>query len=285
MSVGAIGAGPAAEQTLHWERLDVEISALRDGSLAIQETWDVAFTEGAFTFGFREIPLDRIDGIESVRVREVGREYRPGSGEPYSYETSRQGGDLQIRWTFPELQDQRRTFVLSYLARGAIRVYEGGDQVFWKAIFADRDFSRLGLDLKALYLNAILPTEETVKAIDERAAMGAIGNMEAYLQFKAARALGEAAATGAGDGGSLTGAGFGLGAGAGLGAMMAQMMGQAMHGGHTRTCPNCSAVIPAHAKFCPQCGAKIGGSSICPNCKAEVAEGSRYCHNCGTQLG
>src|SRR5512136_660583 len=58
---------------------------------------------------------------------------------------------------------------------------------------AEDDFANVGVTLKTLYITSISPTEETAKAIDERAAMGAIGNMQAYLQFKAARAIGDAA--------------------------------------------------------------------------------------------
>ena len=100
------------------------------------------------------------------------------------------------------------------------------------------DFSAVGLDLRGFFLESITPTEETQKAMDERAAMGAIGDMQAYLQFKAARALGDAALGGGGGeggegglGAGLAGAGFGLGAGAGLGAMMAQLLGQSFQGG------------------------------------------------------
>ena len=89
------------------------------------------------------------------------------------------------------------------------------------------DFNALGIALKTLYVNSISPTEDTAKAIDERAAMGAIGNMQAYLQFKAARAMTEAAAAP----GGVAGAGVGLGAGVGMGAAMAQMMAQAMQPG------------------------------------------------------
>jgi hypothetical protein len=53
--------------------------------------------------------------------------------------------------------------------------------------------------------------------------MGAIGDMQSYLQFKTARAMGDAAAAG-GEGAAQTG--LGLGAGVGLGALMAQMMGR-----------------------------------------------------------
>lgn len=143
------------------------------------------------------------------------------------------------------------------------------------------EFAALGLDLKTFYVESISPTEETQKAIDERAAMGAIGNLQAYVQFKAAQALGQAAqATG-----GVAGAGVGLGAGVGMGAIMADAMRQAMSPTTaTRLCPSCSAQIPANAKFCNQCGAKIGEELICPNCKADVAPGSRFCHNCGTPI-
>lgn len=87
------------------------------------------------------------------------------------------------------------------------------------------DFKALGVELKAFYVQSISTTEETQKAIDERAAMGAIGDMQAYLQFKTAQALGGAATAG-GSGAAQTG--LGLGAGVGMGAMIAQMMSRAM---------------------------------------------------------
>lgn len=99
-------------------------------------------------------------------------------------------------------------------------------------------YGDLGIEIKDFNVEAITPTDETAKAIDERAAMGAIGNMQAYMQFKAAQAMGNvgagAAQGGSGGGsvaGDLAGAGLGLGAGASLGAAMAGMMGQAMQGG------------------------------------------------------
>ncbi|MGA9350516.1 MAG: SPFH domain-containing protein [Anaerolineae bacterium] len=145
------------------------------------------------------------------------------------------------------------------------------------------DFNALGIALKTLYVTSISPTEETAKAIDERASMGAIGNMQAYLQFKTARAMTEAA----GAPGGVAGAGVGLGAGVGMGAAMAQMMAQSMQPGAqaaTMMCPSCSAQIPAGSKFCPQCGGKIGGEMICPNCQANVSESSKFCPNCGTKI-
>jgi membrane protease subunit (stomatin/prohibitin family) len=93
------------------------------------------------------------------------------------------------------------------------------------------DFESIGLLLKSVYVTAISVPEEVEKALDERAQMGAVGDMQAYMQFKAARALGDAAVAGGGEGGSFAGMGVGLGAGMGLGTAMASAIGQSMQGG------------------------------------------------------
>ena len=93
-----------------------------------------------------------------------------------------------------------------------------------KAKVAD-SFTAMGIALKQFMVVSLTPTEETAKAIDERASMGAVGNLDAYLKFKAARAIGDAAANPAG-GAAATG--VGLGAGIGMGAGMANMMAGAM---------------------------------------------------------
>jgi len=88
------------------------------------------------------------------------------------------------------------------------------------------DFAARGINLTNVYIESISPTEETAKAIDQAAAMGALGDMDAYLKYKAAIAMGDAAQQEGG--GGLAGAGVGLGAGAAMGMTMAQMMAQAM---------------------------------------------------------
>jgi membrane protease subunit (stomatin/prohibitin family) len=89
---------------------------------------------------------------------------------------------------------------------------------------AAEEFAARGVTLTSVYAEYIGPTEETAKAIDERASMGAIGDMQAYLQFQAARGMRDAAQ----QPGGTAGAGVGLGAGLGMGTAMAQMMAQSM---------------------------------------------------------
>ncbi len=105
------------------------------------------------------------------------------------------------------------------------------------------DFANLGIQLKTLYVNSISPTEETARAIDERASMGAIGDMQKYLQYQTALGIRDAAQSG-GEAGSLAGAGVGLGAGVGMGAAMAQVMSQGMAGGAQQPGAQPSASVP-----------------------------------------
>ncbi len=87
------------------------------------------------------------------------------------------------------------------------------------------DFASAGLLLKQLYIISVSPTPETSAAIDEAASMGAIGDMDRYLKFKAARAVGDAATTETSAGATQTG----LGLGTGLAA--AQIMANTLSGG------------------------------------------------------
>ncbi len=90
------------------------------------------------------------------------------------------------------------------------------------------DFLAMGISLKQFMVVSINPTDETAKAIDERASMGAIGNMDSYMKYKAAQAVGDAAKSGGAGGG--TAEGLGLGAGIGMGAGMAGMISNAFAG-------------------------------------------------------
>ena len=95
-------------------------------------------------------------------------------------------------------------------------------------LFAGKD-AKYGVDLTDFYINSITPPDEVQEKMDERAAMGAVGDMNTYMQFKAAQAMQDAAqGGGAGGEGGAASAGMGLGLGAGFGAMMPGMIAGAM---------------------------------------------------------
>jgi len=158
-----------------------------------------------------------------------------------------------------------------------------------KARVAD-DFSKQGLELVDLIISAITPPEEVQKMIDERSGMGAIGDMNAYMQFKAAQSISDAAK----QEGGAAGQGMGLGLGLGFGQVMAGAVGGA-HGqgsgtsqAQTVACAKCGTQNPAGAKFCSNCGATqqaLEPASVeCPSCHAQLQAGSKFCATCGTSL-
>ena len=109
------------------------------------------------------------------------------------------------------------------------------------------DFGKYGIELVDLYLGAITPPEEVQKLIDERSGMGAIGDLNAYMKFKTARAIGDAAQQPGGAAGGTVGAGLGLGLGAGLGASLPGMMRDAMQAGGGAAAASGSAPATAAA--------------------------------------
>jgi membrane protease subunit (stomatin/prohibitin family) len=132
----------------------------------------------------------------------------------------------------PDIQGYLRSMILTKLTD---LVGEVGKSVLELAGMAEEltmgvraktaeEFESRGLSLTSVYVEYIGPTEETAKAIDEAASMGALGDMSAYMQFQAARAMRDAAQQPGGEAGT----GVGLGAGIGMGATMAQMLTQSM---------------------------------------------------------
>ena len=92
------------------------------------------------------------------------------------------------------------------------------------------EFSKYGLELVDFFINAITPPEEVQKAIDARSAMGAVGDLNAFMKFQAANSMAKLAEQGGGAGGMGAGA-MGMGMGAGFGFMMPGMLQQAMAAG------------------------------------------------------
>ena len=160
------------------------------------------------------------------------------------------------------------------------------------------DFKKYGLELVDFLIGAITPPEEVQKVIDERSGMAAVGNMNTYMQFKAAKSMEEAAKNTSGG----AAGGMGLGMGAGMGMMIPGMVGQAMaqaqqaasqqaaqvQGGGAGTsvlCAACGRPNAPGARFCDACGKPLATpGTVCPSCKTPNAPGAKFCGACGKPL-
>jgi hypothetical protein len=90
------------------------------------------------------------------------------------------------------------------------------------------EFGKYGLELVDFFINAVTPPEEVQKAIDARSAMGAVGDLNAFMKFQAANSMSKLAEQGGGAGGGMGAGAMGMGMGAGFGMMMPGMIQQAM---------------------------------------------------------
>jgi membrane protease subunit (stomatin/prohibitin family) len=155
------------------------------------------------------------------------------------------------------------------------------------------DFRRYGLELIDFFVNAITPPPDVQKMIDERSGMGAVGNLDDFMKFKAAKALGDAAA-GVGAGGGPAGAGLGMGMGAGLGFMLPGMIYRNLQPEDadperirvrgTVHCPDCHGDVPITARFCPSCGNQMVVANKCPRCGKNVTAQAKFCPACGAEV-
>ena len=155
------------------------------------------------------------------------------------------------------------------------------------------DFRRYGLELLDFFVNAITPPPEVQRMMDERSGMAAVGNLDDFLKFKAAKALGDAAA-GIGTAGGEAAGGLGIGVGAGLGFMLPGMIYQTLRPEDadparirergTVHCPDCHGEVSVAARFCPACGNQMVVARKCPHCGKNVTVKARFCPACGVNL-
>lgn len=86
------------------------------------------------------------------------------------------------------------------------------------------DFVGLGLQIHDFYIQSISVPDEVQKMIDTRSGMGALGNLDQYMKFKVANAIGDSANNSDSSGGA-----FNTGAGLALGMLLPQMINSSMN--------------------------------------------------------
>jgi membrane protease subunit (stomatin/prohibitin family) len=224
----------------------------------------------------------------------------------------------------PEIQGKIVSAFTDYFAESKITYFDAYSNMDeFSAGVAEKikdKFVSYGLTLIDYVVKELRAPENVEKAMDDRAAVGAMGGMGMYQAKVMTDATAEAAVKMAeNEGGGMGPMGMQMGAGAAMGGMMGSMMGGNMQYGQNQSnqpvqpmvqCPKCQSANPqgtkfcgncGHnmtmpsgsscvkcgaamnpgAKFCPECGAKQ--VNACSNCGKELAEGAKFCPDCGTK--
>jgi hypothetical protein len=177
-------AAQEAARSVDWQRFDVDLTVQSDGSVNVVETQAIHFT-GSYQQGYRLVPLDRTTGVRAVSVDEtVGGQsvpYAPGTDRPGTYSTSTNADGLRIDWWFSPTSNATRVFTLRYTLDGAIRIDAAGDQLQWRAIYADRDGS-VDASTVTVHLPADVPLNAITSAWYRYPASGTIGALSPVAQ-------------------------------------------------------------------------------------------------------
>ena len=130
----------AQSRSVFWERWDVVIDNMdtTTNRFDVAEIYVVNFT-GTFRFGTAVIPLERIEGIRNFRVYENDQPMRETCTEqPGTFCAQYQEDEVSVRYEFFQpITNGSSEFRLEYTVIGALRVYQGGDQLWWTAIPAE----------------------------------------------------------------------------------------------------------------------------------------------------
>ncbi|MCD6162820.1 MAG: SPFH domain-containing protein [candidate division Zixibacteria bacterium] len=148
------------------------------------------------------------------------------------------------------------------------------------------DFTKYGLKLIDFFFISITPPDEVQKMIDEKSSMKAVGDLDKFLKYSLAKAMGSGGES------AQAGAGIGMGAGIGLmvpgllqGALTPQQRDLKSESIPTVTCPACHTDTPENSRFCYKCGHQMVAINTCPACDAELPPEANFCHVCGKKLG
>ncbi|MDH7500401.1 MAG: DUF2207 domain-containing protein [candidate division NC10 bacterium] len=136
-------AHAAPSRSLYWERIDVQIDIQKDGSLAVMENLRYVF-DGPWRGGYRVLSRRGLDSLLGFEVWEGDRPYQAGGLGKYQYLVSRVRGGWEVKWRCrnddePPFAQTRKDFSLRYRVRGALNHHRDLDELYWKAIFEDRD--------------------------------------------------------------------------------------------------------------------------------------------------
>ncbi|MFQ5575969.1 MAG: DUF2207 domain-containing protein [Anaerolineae bacterium] len=180
LALAVPGSVAAQDKSLVWDRYDVTLNVLANGDIDVEEVQTITFTGGSFTFGFRAIPLDRVERISHIRVyeRQGDRllEYSPSSSKNrYTFRTYLEDNKQVVYWYFPATKGAGHTYVIRYRVEGGLRIYDGGDQVWWKAIGADHNFPVTHSQV-TVKLPASFRADQLTLASDGTAATGYVAN-------------------------------------------------------------------------------------------------------------
>lgn len=147
----------AQSRSLVWTRWDVRIDNVdtTNNRFIVTESYDIDFS-GSFRFGSAVIPVTNLEDITDVQVFEAGQVLRTSCGSEASgtYCAENTSDGLSIVYYFRQpITDDAQSFQIKYTVEGALRIYDGGDQLWWTAVPPDH----FGFPINSSTITVVMP--------------------------------------------------------------------------------------------------------------------------------
>jgi len=130
----------------NWEFINADIAVKNNGDMLVTETEKYNFTGDYKNQHYRYIPLDKVKQITDVSVSE--------NNQVISSDTGIENNKLWIHWKDLLKSAESHTYIIKYRVIGGLRESGSHLQVYWKAIFPERNYS-----IKKSKVAVILPEE------------------------------------------------------------------------------------------------------------------------------
>lgn len=121
----------AQELPFYWDYINVNIDVQTNGDMLITEEQKYVFKSDYSTQRYRYIRLDKVDEITDVTVEE--------NNQIIPSETGIENNQFWISWQHQLEPPESHIFVIKYRVVGGLHINGDNTQVYWKAIFADRE--------------------------------------------------------------------------------------------------------------------------------------------------
>jgi uncharacterized membrane protein YgcG len=123
-------------QDYYYQKIKVDITVNSDSTFDVVEEQIYRLT-GSFGYFFREIELKDLDHLS-------GLEAYDSAGQLISeeeLETAYSGNRKKIQWNFDRriFNNELKSWIVQYKVYGGLRFFEKYDELYWNAVFEDRD--------------------------------------------------------------------------------------------------------------------------------------------------
>ncbi len=183
----------AQSRSVFWDRWDVQIDQVDTAAnrFRVAELYDVTFN-GGFSFGSAVIPTGRVERIENISVSQNGKPLKASCNQQAgTFCVTYSGDELSITYYFlSPVRNSTEQIEIAYDVVGGLRVYEGGDQLWWDAIPTEHYGFGIGESTVTVVLPADSAPREGVDSVVTYGAPATVNVNGSTVVAEATRALG-----------------------------------------------------------------------------------------------